>query len=55
MKIHKKTQLLKSHLAFLYAKMCKLIRLIICESLVEIQQFRHEWYSIMYENTQETQ
>ena len=27
----------------------------ICESLVEIQCFRHEWSSIMYENTTKTQ
>ena len=35
--------------------MCLLIRHIICESLVEIQQFRHRWSSIMYENTRKAQ
>ena len=58
MKIPKKTQLnqnafhnLQSHLAYRYIKLCTLIRHTICESLVEIQQFRHKCSSIMYENS----
>ena len=35
-------------------KMCKSIRHTICESLVKIQYFRHEYSSIMDENTQKT-
>ena len=36
-----------------HSKMCILIGHTICESLVKMQQFRHEWSSIiMYENTQ---
>ena len=32
--------------------MCTLIKHTICESLVKMQYFRHEWSSKMYENTQ---
>ena len=59
MKIPLKTHLnqrtyhnLQSHLTYCYAKMFALITQTICESLVEIQQFRHEKSLIMYENTQ---
>ena len=39
---------MQSHLAFQHIKMCKLIRHTICESLVKLQQFKHEW---LYGNT----
>ena len=59
MKIPKKTLLnqrtfynLRQHSTFGHTKMCLLIRQRICESLVEIQQFRHDCSSIMFENTQ---
>ena len=59
LKISKKTQLyqiichnLQSHLACSHIKLCVLIRHIICESLVKIQNFKNEWSLIMYENTQ---
>ena len=43
------------HLACWHTKMFTLIRYTICESLMKIQQFRHEWSSKMYENTQKMQ
>ena len=42
----------QSHLACWYFKMCTLIRHTIYKSLVKILYFRHEYSSIMYENTQ---
>ena len=43
---------LQSHLAWWLSKLCTLIRNRICETLVKMQYFRHEYSSIMYENTQ---
>ena len=40
------------HLACWHTKNCALIRHTICESLGKIEYFRHEYWSIMYENTQ---
>ena len=45
---------LQEHLACWHTKMCTMIRHIICKILVQIQQFRHECSSIMYENTQKS-
>ena len=42
---------LKSDLAWRQTKILTLIRHTICESLVEMQLFRHELLSIMHENT----
>ena len=39
---------LQSHLACWYTIICTFIRYTVCESLVDIQQFRYEWLSIMY-------
>ena len=59
MKIPKKHNKIKEHWK-LFNHICHfdisvLIRYTISESLVDIQQLRHEWSSKMYENTQKTQ
>ena len=38
----------------LHTKMYLLISHTICESLVEIQQFKYKWLSIMFKNNQKT-
>ena len=43
---------LQLYLAYRHIKVCDLIRHIICESLMEIQHFRHKWSLIMLENSQ---
>ena len=45
---------LQLRLACQYIKICDVLirRTIICENLVKMQYFRHEWSSIMYKNTQ---
>ena len=45
----------QSYLAEWHSKMCTLIRHTIYEGLVKIQFLRHEYSSIMYDNTQKTQ
>ena len=59
MKNSQKTQIkwktfhnLQSHLACCHTKICTLIRHTICESLVKIHHFSHEYSLIIYENNE---
>ena len=42
---------LLSHLIYRPTKLCVLIKHIICECLLKIQHFGHEWSPIMYESS----
>ena len=43
---------MQSHLAYKYVRICVLIRNAICESLVKIERFKHEWSTNKCENLQ---